>query len=103
MTKPVLKRRPVPAAAAAPAPAPAAPSLASPSLATDDRMTVTVKEAVRLTGSNKSMIYALLADGRLSDVKIGRTRGRYIRLDELRAIFMPAPAATQAPAQREAA
>jgi excisionase family DNA binding protein len=79
MTK-VATRSPTPTTPAAPAP---------PSLATDDRETVTLQEACRLTSLGRTTIEKMIREGQLSDIKPAKLRRRLIRVDELRALVAP--------------
>jgi excisionase family DNA binding protein len=92
------KRAAAPVAVPAAVPAPAKPL---PSLDSDDRHSVPIKEAVRLTGISRSTFELMIKDGRLSDIKIGKLRGRLILIAELRALL--APTITRTTPVREAA
>lgn len=49
----------------------------------DDRLSVSINEAVRLTGVGRTRIYEALGDGTLGSIKLGRRR--LIRLAALEA------------------
>lgn len=57
-----------------------------------DRISVTVAQAVRLTGISKSEFYRLLADGKIPARKSGRTT--LVMMADLRAYLDSLPVAT---------
>ena len=53
----------------------------------DDRLTVSIAEACRLTGLGRTSLYELINEGRITTTRIGSRR--LVRFDSLREIVTP--------------